>query len=212
MKIIFKIISFCYLKIQAAKLNHLLTLMIYPIYLYGHPVLRKKCEDVKPDHPDLKQLVADMFETMYNSEGVGLAAPQIGKAIRLIVIDGDVLAEKFPECKDLKLALVNPKLEIIEDEDPVTREEGCLSLPGLSENVKRHEHVKLEWMDEDFQPHSAEFKGFASRIIQHEFDHLEGAVYTDHVSPIRKQLIKSKLNNIQKGKVSCDYKVKAASK
>ena len=186
--------------------------MIYPIYLYGHPVLRKKCVDVPKDFPDLKQLVADMFETMYNSEGVGLAAPQIGKAIRLIVIDGDVLAEKFPECKDLKLTLVNPVLTVIEDEEPVTREEGCLSLPGLAENVKRHEHVRLEWLDEDLTPHSQEFKGFASRIIQHEFDHLEGAVYTDHVSPIRKQLIKAKLSNISKGKVSCEYKVKTAPK
>ena len=186
--------------------------MIYPIYLYGHPVLRKKCEDVHPEYPELKQLVADMFETMYNSEGVGLAAPQIGKAIRLIVIDGDVLADKFPECKDLKLTLVNPKMEVIADEDPVTREEGCLSLPGLSENVKRHEHVKLEWLDENLEPHSAEFKGFASRIIQHEFDHLEGAVYTDRVAPIRKQLIKAKLNNISKGKVNCEYKVKTASR
>ena len=186
--------------------------MIYPIYLFGHPVLRKKCEPVNPDYPELKQLVADMFETMYNSEGVGLAAPQIGKSIRLVVIDGNVLSENFPECKDLKLTLINPELEVIEDEAPVTREEGCLSLPGLSENVKRHEHVKLSWLDEDLKPHSAEFKGFASRIIQHELDHLEGEVYTDHVSPIRKQLIKSKLNNISKGKVSCDYKVKTASK
>lgn len=186
--------------------------MIYPIYLYGHPVLRKKCDDVPEDFPDLKKLIEDMFETMYNSEGVGLAAPQIGKSLRIVVIDGDVLSDKFPECKDLKLALINPKLEIIEAEEPVTREEGCLSLPGLSENVKRNEHVKLEWLDEDFQPHSQEFKGFASRIIQHEFDHLEGKVYTDHVSPIRKQLIKAKLNNISKGKVNCDYKVKAATK
>lgn len=186
--------------------------MIYPIYLYGHPVLRKKCDDVPEDFPDLKNLIEDMFETMYNSEGVGLAAPQIGKSLRLVVIDGDVLSDKFPECKDLKLALINPKLEIIEDEEPVTREEGCLSLPGLSENVKRHEHVKLEWLDENMEPHSEEFKGFASRIIQHEFDHLEGEVYTDRVSPIRKQLIKSKLNNIQKGKVNCEYKVKVASK
>ena len=186
--------------------------MIYPIYLYGHPVLRKNCEDVKEDHPDLKQLISDMFETMYHSEGVGLAAPQIGKSIKLIVIDGDVLSEKFPECKDLKLTLINPALEIIEDQEPVTREEGCLSLPGLSENVKRYEHVKLSWMDEDFKPHSEEFSGFASRIIQHEFDHLKGEVYKDHISPIRKQLIKNKLNNIQKGKVSCDYKVKGVSK
>ena len=186
--------------------------MIYPIYLYGHPVLRKKCEELPSDFPELKKLVEDMFETMYNSDGVGLAAPQIGKPIRLIVIDGEPLAEKFPECKDLKLTLVNPKLEIIEDEDPVTREEGCLSLPGLSENVKRFEHVRLDWLDENLEPHSQEFKGFASRIIQHEFDHLEGAVYTDRVAPIRKQLIKSKLNNITKGKVNCDYKVKVPSR
>lgn len=186
--------------------------MILPIYLYGHPVLRKQCEDVERDYPDLKKLEEDMFETMYNSEGVGLAAPQIGKAIRLIVIDGDVLSENFPECKDLKLTLVNPELEVIEDEDPITREEGCLSLPGLSEKVKRYEHVKLDWFDTDFQPHSQEFRGFASRIIQHEFDHLEGEVYTDHIPPIRKQLIKSKLNNITKGKVDCNYKIKTASK
>lgn len=186
--------------------------MIYPIYLYGHPVLRKQCEPIKPELPELKQLVADMFETMYNSDGVGLAAPQIGKSIRLVVIDGNVLAENFPECKDLKLTLINPELEVIEDEEPVTREEGCLSLPGLSENVKRYEHVKLSWLDEDLNPHEQEFKGFASRIIQHELDHLEGEVYTDHVSPIRKQLIRSKLNNISKGKISCGYKVKTASK
>lgn len=186
--------------------------MILPIYLYGHPVLRKKCVDVKTDDPELKNLIDNMFETMYHSEGVGLAAPQIGKSIRLIVIDGNVVSDNFPECKDLKLTLINPKLEVIEDEDPVTREEGCLSLPGLSENVKRYEHVKLEWLDENLESHSEEFRGFASRIIQHEFDHLEGAVYTDHISPIRKQLIKSKLNNISKGKVDCDYKTKSVSK
>ena len=187
--------------------------MILPIYLYGHPVLRKKCVDVEKENPEeIKKLVADMFETMYNSEGVGLAAPQIGKAINLVVIDGVALSEKFPECKNLKLSIINPQLTIIEDGDPVTREEGCLSLPGLSENVKRYEHVELEWLDEDFQPHKEEFSGFAARIIQHELDHLDGAVYTDHISPIRKQLIKSKLNNIAKGKVDCDYKVKAAAK
>ncbi|MCH5222532.1 MAG: peptide deformylase [Muribaculaceae bacterium] len=186
--------------------------MTLPIYLYGHPVLRKKTVDVQKDFPDLKKLVEDMFETMYKSEGVGLAAPQIGKSIKLVVIDGDVLSENFPECKDLKLTLINPEMEIIEDEDPVSRAEGCLSLPGLSENVKRFEHILLKWLDEDFNPHEKEFRGFASRIIQHELDHLEGEVYTDHIAPIRKQLIKSKLNNISKGKVDCDYKVKISSK
>lgn len=186
--------------------------MILPIYLYGHPVLRKKCVDVEPDYPDIKQLVDDMYETMYNSDGVGLAAPQIGKAINLAVVDGNVLAEKFPECKNVKLTIINPELEIIEDEDPVTREEGCLSLPGLAENVKRYEHIRLKWLDENFEPHDEEFKGFASRIIQHELDHLIGEVYTDHISPIRKQLIKSKLNNISQGKIKCDYKIKTASR
>ncbi|MDE6795233.1 MAG: peptide deformylase [Muribaculaceae bacterium] len=186
--------------------------MILPIYLYGHPVLRKEAEDIEPDYPELQQLVSDMFETMYHSDGVGLAAPQIGKAIALVVIDGSVLADRFPECKDLKFAMINPELEVIEDEAPVTREEGCLSLPGLSEPVKRHEHIRLNWLDENFQEHEEEFKGFASRIIQHEFDHLLGTVYTDRVSPIRKQLIRTKLANIAKGKVNCDYRTKAAPK
>ena len=183
--------------------------MILPIYLYGHPVLRQEAEDITSDYPGLRQLIDDMWETMYNSDGVGLAAPQIGRSIALIVIDGEAVAEKFPECAGLKLTLINPELDVIEDEAPVSREEGCLSLPGLSENVRRHEHVVLRWLDEDFKPHEKEFKGFASRIIQHEFDHLLGEVYTDHISPIRKQLIKAKLNNIARGKVSCDYRTKS---
>lgn len=182
--------------------------MILPIYLYGSDVLREETEDIDAGYPGLKQLIDDMWETMYNSDGVGLAAPQIGKSISLIVIDGSPVGEKFPECKDLKLTLINPELEVVEDEAPVTREEGCLSLPGLSENVRRHEHVVLKWLDENFQPHEQEFRGFASRIIQHEFDHLLGEVYTDHISPIRKQLIRKKLTNIAKGNVNCDYKTK----
>lgn len=186
--------------------------MILPIYLYGHPILREETEDIDETYPDLKKLVEDMYETMYHSDGVGLAAPQIGKSISLFVIDGNVLADKFPECEGLKLTAINPELEVIEDSPMVTRDEGCLSLPGLSESVKRHEHIRLNWLDEDFQEHEQEFTGFASRIIQHEFDHLLGNVYTDHISPIRKQIIKSKLQNIAKGKVSCDYRTKAGSK
>lgn len=182
--------------------------MILPIYLYGSKVLREETEDIEKDYPGLQELITNMWETMYNSDGVGLAAPQIGKSISLIVIDGSPVADKFPECKDLKLTLINPELEVIEDEEPVSREEGCLSLPGLSENVKRHEHIILKWMDENFQPHEKEFKGFASRIIQHEFDHLCGEVYTDHIAPIRKQLIRKKLGNISKGKVNCEYRTK----
>ncbi len=186
--------------------------MILPIYLYGQSVLRQETEDIEQDYPDLSKLIDDMFETMYHSEGVGLAAPQIGLPISLIVIDGNVLADNFPECKGLKLTLINPVLDIIEDEAPVTREEGCLSLPGLSEPVKRYEHVRLNWLDEDFVEHEKEFTGFAARIIQHEYDHLLGKVYTDKISPIRKQMIKTKLNNITKGKVKCDYKTKVQSK
>lgn len=186
--------------------------MLLPIYLYGHPVLRAETEEITPEYPDLNKLIADMWETMYNSEGVGLAAPQIGRSIRLIVLDGSVLAEDFPECKDSKMVLINPELDVIEDMDPVSRAEGCLSIPGLSENVKRVEHVRLNWLDENFEEHEKEFTGFLSRIIQHEYDHLEGEVYTDHISPIRKQLVRSKLGNIAKGKVHCDYRTKVASK
>lgn len=183
--------------------------MILPVYLLGNPVLREEAEDITPDYPDLKKLVADMYETMYHSDGVGLAAPQIGRSIAVIVIDGSPVADTFPECKDFKLTLINPELEVIEDVEPVSRAEGCLSLPGLSENVKRHEHVRLKWLDEDFKEHEQEFTGFASRIIQHEFDHLMGEVFTDHISPIRKQMIRNKLGNIAKGKVSCSYRTVA---
>lgn len=186
--------------------------MILPIYLYGQNVLREETDDIEKDYPDLKKLIDDMFETMYHAEGVGLAAPQIGLPISLIVIDGTVLADKFPECADLKFALINPDLEVIEEGSPVSREEGCLSLPGLYEPVKRYEHVRLNWLDEDFVEHEKEFTGFAARIIQHEFDHLLGTVYTDRVSPIRKQMIRTKLNNIAKGKVKCDYRTKAVTK
>lgn len=186
--------------------------MILPVYLLGQPVLREEAEDITPDYPDLKQLIENMYETMYNSDGVGLAAPQIGKSIAVIVIDGSPLGEDFPECKDFKLTLINPELEVIEDEAPVSRPEGCLSLPGISENVKRHEHVRLKWLDENFQPHEQEFRGFASRIIQHEIDHLCGEVFTDHISPIRKQMIRAKLNNIAHGRVSCSYRTSAAKK
>lgn len=184
--------------------------MNLPIYLYGHPVLRAETEEITPEYPGLRQLIDDMWDTMYASDGVGLAAPQIGRSIRLIVIDGSVLAEDFPECADSKMVLINPELDVIEDGEPVTRGEGCLSLPGLSENVRRHEHVRLNWLDENFEEHEREFTGFLSRIIQHEYDHLEGTVYTDRIAPIRKQLIKSKLSSISKGKVRCEYRTKAA--
>jgi len=184
--------------------------MILPVYLYGTPVLRKEAVDIDKDYPELQKLIKDMFETMYNSEGIGLAAPQIGKSIALIVIDASVLGDEFPECADSKMVLINPQLEVIEDAEPVSRSEGCLSLPGLSENVKRYEHVMLNWLDENFEEHEKEFTGFMSRVIQHEFDHLLGTVYIDHISPIRKQMIRGKLHNMERGKVRCDYRVVSA--
>ena len=186
--------------------------MTLPIYLYGHPVLRRPTEEITAEYPDLERLIANMWETMYHSEGVGLAAPQVGKSIRLIVIDGTPMADTDPMCADSKMVLINPQLEVIEDRDPVGRDEGCLSLPGLSEEVKRTEHIRLRWLDENFQPHEQEFEGFLSRIIQHEYDHLEGKVYMDRVSPIRRTLLKSKLSALVKGRVKCDYKVVAAPK
>lgn len=187
--------------------------MIYPIYLYGHPVLRQTARPIDPQtEKNIPQLIDDMFATMYNSDGVGLAAPQIGISKQIIVIDGTVMADRFPECKDMVLALINPEIEIIEDTDPVSRDEGCLSLPGISESVRRVEHLRLTWLDKDLQKQTREFTGFAARIIQHEFDHLLGKVYTDHISPIRKSLIRNKLNNIVKGKVRCQYRVVPAPK
>ena len=185
--------------------------MKLPVYLYGHPVLRKVSEDITPDYPDLKTLLDNMYETMYASEGVGLAAPQIGRNDRIVVIDADPVAENFPECAGRKLTLINPEIEILDGEE-VTRGEGCLSLPGLSENVNRVEHIRLRWLDENFQPHEEEMSGFLARLVQHECDHLEGKLYIDHVSLIRKQLIRGKLNNIIDGKIRCDYQVRYAPK
>lgn len=183
--------------------------MRLPVYLYGHPVLRKECTTVTPEREGLKELVAGMFDTMYASEGVGLAGPQVGLAERIVVIDADPVKENFPECEGRKLTLINPEIEIL-DGETVTRSEGCLSLPGLSENVPRVEHIRLRWVDENFQPHEEEISGFLARIVQHECDHLEGKLYIDHISMIRRQLIKSKLNNIISGRTRCDYPVKYA--
>ena len=183
--------------------------MKLPIYLYGHPVLRRKCADVQPGYEGLAELIDNMFDTMYGAEGVGLAGPQIGRSDRIVVIDADPLADSFPECKGWKKALINPEVEVL-DGEKTTRGEGCLSLPGLSENVARVEHIRLRWLDPDMQPHEEEISGFLARIVQHECDHLEGTVYTDRISPIRKQLVKGKLNSIAAGRTACDYPVRTS--
>ncbi len=183
--------------------------MKLPVYLYGHPVLRKVSDELTAGYEGLTELIENMYATMYASEGVGLAAPQIGRNIRLVVIDADPVAESFPECAGRKLTLINPVIEIL-DGDKITRAEGCLSLPGLSENVGRVEHIRLTYLDENFKEHTEEISGFLARIVQHECDHLEGRLYIDHISPIRKQLIRSKLNGIISGRTRVDYPVRYA--
>ena len=185
--------------------------MILPVYLYGQPVLRKEAEEVPEDYPELKQLVANMFETMYKADGVGLAGPQVGLSLRLLVIDADVLKDDFPECKGLKLAMINPEF-LERSEETISLEEGCLSLPGIHEKVARSKHIKVRYRDENWVEHVVEYEGFAARVVQHECEHLEGHVFIDNVSAIRRQLNKSKLRNIVKGSIRCSYKAKAFGK
>ncbi|MCQ2293374.1 MAG: peptide deformylase [Bacteroidaceae bacterium] len=183
--------------------------MILPIYTLGQPVLRKVAEDIPTDYPELKTLIADMFETMYKSEGVGLAAPQIGKAIRVVVITLDCLSEDFPEYKDFNAAYINPHIIETDDSETDVMEEGCLSLPGIHEPVRRPKRIRVQWLDEELQPHDEWVEGYLARVMQHEFDHLEGKVFTDRISPLRRQLIKRKMQSLLHGQFSCNYKVKA---
>lgn len=156
---------------------------------------------------DVKQLVADMQETLLAAEGCGLAAPQIGLSKRLFVVDGTELAEDYPECKDFKQAFINPEI-IEESEETSVYSEGCLSLPGISENVTRPKTITIRYLDEDFQEHEETYTDFKARIVQHEYDHLEAHVFTDRISPIRRQFCKNKLANIAKGKIGARYKYK----
>ncbi len=181
--------------------------MILPIYLYGQPVLKKVAEDITPDYPQLKELIDNMFETMENAEGIGLAAPQIGLAIRLVVVDLDVLAEDYPEYKDFRKVYINA--HIIEgSEETDSMEEGCLSLPGIHEKVTRPSRIHVQYLDENFIEHDEWVEGFLARVMQHEFDHLEGKVFSDRLSPLRRQMNKKKLLNLAGGKVNCAYKTK----
>lgn len=185
--------------------------MILPIYLYGQPVLRGKNEEITSDYPNLKELVANMFETMYNADGIGLAAPQVGLSIRLLIIDADILSDDFPECKGFKRVMINPNITE-RSEEQVSMEEGCLSFPGLHEKVSRAKSIRITYVDENFVAHEEELHGFAARVAQHEYEHLEGGVFIDNISPIRKQLSKGKLNNIIKGTARCAYRTKGVGK
>lgn len=181
--------------------------MKYPVTVYGDLLLRKKAKPIEKDHEGLEEIIENMWETMYYSDGVGLAAPQVGKSIRLFLIDATSGAEEEPELKNFKKIFINPEIIETFGEEWVMNE-GCLSLPEIREDVKRPDVVKIKYLDENFEPHEEIYKGYAGRIIQHEYDHLEGVLFIDYLSPLRKRLLKSKLRNISTGKVQPHYRIK----
>jgi len=188
--------------------------MILPIVAYGAQVLRTRGAEVKPDYPGLEKLIADMWETMYESSGVGLAAPQINKSIRLFVIDStqiftnleDDEQGKYPDAPGLKEVFINAKIIGLNGQ-PWPYTEGCLSIPKIREEVLRNEEVELEYDDEQFQHHVKSFNGLTARVILHEYDHIEGKLFIDYLKPLKRKLLKGKLDDISKGKVNVDYKM-----
>jgi len=184
--------------------------MILPIYIYGSDILRKKCEPVDistTGRDEMKRYIADMFETMKEAEGVGLAAPQVGRDARILVVDGADLAESFPALKNFRRAMINPEI-ISESEETSVYNEGCLSVPDIHCDVTRPRKITVRYLDENFEEHTEDFDDFAARMVWHEIDHLDGILFTDHVAPIRKKMISSKLHNISRGKVRCSYKAR----
>lgn len=187
--------------------------MILPIYTYGQPVLRKVAQDITADYEGLQEFLQNMYETLDASEGIGLAAPQVGRDVRVVVIDLDVLSEDFPEYKGFRKAFINAHIvEIDENSATESMEEGCLSIPGIHEKVTRHTRIHVVYRDENFVEHDEWIEGYLARVMQHEFDHLEGKMFVDHVSPLRKQLIKNKLRAIMQGKFRCGYRTKPTLK
>ena len=184
--------------------------MILPIYTYGQPVLRKVSQDIDADYPELDSLIANMVETLADSEGIGLAAPQIGLNIRLVIIDLDVISDDLPEYKDYKRVFINPHIIEYDDTETETMEEGCLSLPGIRENVKRPTRIHVKYLDRDFVEHDEWISGYLARVMQHEFDHLDAKMFVDRITPLRKQLIKNKLKAIMTGRYRCAYRTRPA--
>jgi peptide deformylase len=179
--------------------------MIYPIVLYGHPVLRQPTKDVERS-TDTKELIQDMFETMKQAQGIGLAAPQIGKSLRLFVVDGTILEDE-PAMQDFRKVFINPV--VIEELGEVWEyEEGCLSIPNIRENVARREKLRIRYYDEDWNLREEDYYGLKARIIQHEYDHIEGRLFIDYLTPLKKRLLKSKLADISRGKVETEYRIK----
>jgi peptide deformylase len=181
--------------------------MIYPITVYGDPVLRKITADVDQNYTEIKNLVDDMFETMHNAEGVGLAAPQIGLTQRIFVVDLAPLAEDEPSLKDFKKAFINARI-IEKTGDKVLMDEGCLSIPGLREDVLRFSTIRIKYFDENWTPFDEVYSGFTARVLQHEYDHLDGILFVDYCSPLKKRLLKGKLSDISKGNVTTSYRIK----
>lgn len=185
--------------------------MVYPIIVYGDPILRKRAADIPLDYPGLSQLIQDMFETMYAAHGIGLAAPQIGKGIRVFVVDGTTLEEEEEDMTGFRKVFINP--EILDENGAVWAfEEGCLSIPNIRENVSRQENVRIRYVDENFVPKEEEYTGVKARIIQHEYDHLDGKLFIDYLTPLRKRMLKGKLTNISKGDVETEYRISAPLK
>jgi peptide deformylase len=179
--------------------------MIYPIVIYGHPILRKIAVEIDKDYPGLKQFVEDLFDTLYHSEGIGLAAPQVGKSVRIFVVDGKPVSDDEPELANFKIVFINAHItEKSGDLQPMT--EGCLSIPNLREEVIRESRIRINYHDENWDYHDDVFTGYKARIIQHEYDHLDGILFTDRVNPLRKRLLKGKLTAISKGKFEAEYK------
>lgn len=181
--------------------------MVFPIVVYGDPILRKKAVDVEKG-TDLKPFIADMYETMYNANGIGLAAPQIGKGIRVFIVDGTSLTEEEEDMSDFKKAFINPVILKAEGE-PWPFEEGCLSIPNIREKVLRPETVVIQYFDEDWNQKEEEYDGVKARIIQHEYDHIEGKLFIDYLSPLKRKMLKGKLNDISKGDVDTEYRILA---
>ena len=192
--------------------------MILPIVAYGDPVLKKEAEEIDANYPDLQQLIADMFETMYHAQGVGLAAPQIGRSIRMFVVDGSPFASDEEDDEDgpdpkavgietFKKVFINPIIEEEQGEEWAFQE-GCLSIPKIREEVFRKEIVHISYYDEHFQFHEETYDGYAARIIQHEYDHVDGILFTDHLSPLKRRLLSKRLQGISKGEIKVDYKMK----
>ena len=188
--------------------------MILPIIAYGHPVLKRKAEVINKDYPKLKELIENMFETMYNASGVGIAAPQIGLSIRLFIVDTNPFAEDDSlsdndknQLKSFKRIFINPVI-IDEKGGEWSFEEGCLSIPNIREGVLRQKQITIQYHDENFNKHTDSFDGLLARVIQHEYDHIEGVLFTDKLSSFKKQLLKKKLLKISSGKLSFDYEMK----